>query len=113
MLTSSYGKTIEKAHNIQYKIMTEDEMIPYIYRNRNVIKNISKIGDKYFIEQNVEICDLTAYTYIGSLILSMSKRIMNEVMCLAEDNGIQIHYQDTDSMHIDQDNIPKLAKLFE
>ena len=50
MLTSSYGKTIEKAHNIQYKIMTEDEMIPYIYRNRNVIKNISKIGDKYFIE---------------------------------------------------------------
>ena len=25
-----------------------------------------------------------SYNYIGSLILSMSKRIMNEVMCLAE-----------------------------
>jgi hypothetical protein len=41
-----------------------------------------------------------AYTYIGAFILSMSKRIMSEVMCLAEDNGIEIYYQDTDSMHI-------------
>jgi len=31
----------------------------------------------------------------------MSKRIMNEVMCLAEDLGIEIYYTDTDSMHID------------
>ena len=30
----------------------------------------------------------------------MSKRIMNEVMCLAEDFKLSIYYQDTDSMHI-------------
>lgn len=35
----------------------------------------------------------------------MSKRVMNEVMCLAEDNGIDIKYQDTDSMHIETDEI--------
>ena len=31
-------------------------------------------------------------TSSGSLILSMSKRIMNEVMCLAEDNKLNIYY---------------------
>ena len=47
-----------------------------------------------------------------SQILSMSKRIMNEVMCLAEDMGIQIYYQDTDSMHIPCDSISSLAMAF-
>lgn len=31
----------------------------------------------------------------------MSKRITNEVMCLALDIGCHIYYQDTDSMHIE------------
>ena len=38
---------------------------------------------------------------------------MNEVMCLAEDNGISIFYQDTDSMHIPHDDISRLSELFE
>lgn len=37
---------------------------------------------------------------------------MNEVMCLAEDHGIEIYYQDTDSMHIAKDDIPKLSNIF-
>ena len=31
------------------------------------------------------------------------KRIINEVMCTAEDLFINIYYQDTDSMHIEKD----------
>ena len=42
----------------------------------------------------------------------MSKRIMNEVMCLAEDMKIKINYQDTDSMHIESDKIEGLAKQY-
>ena len=42
-------------------------------------------------------------------ILSMSKVIMNEVMCLAEDIGADIEYTDTDSMHIDFDKVDALA----
>ena len=48
----------------------------------------------------------------GVEILSISKRIMNEVMCLAEDNGLQIFYQDTDSMHIDDKDISILQKKY-
>ena len=33
-------------------------------------------------------------------------------MCLAEDNNIKIYYQDTDSMHIENDKIDMLTKLF-
>ena len=33
-------------------------------------------------------------------------------MCLAEQNHIQIFYQDTDSMHLFESDVPLLAKLF-
>ena len=42
----------------------------------------------------------------------MSKRIMNEVIYLAESQGIQVYYQNTDSMHIQQDSVPILAVDF-
>jgi hypothetical protein len=45
----------------------------------------------------------------GVSVLSMSKRIMNEVMCLAEDIGATIYYQDTDSMHIERVGLEPLA----
>jgi hypothetical protein len=37
---------------------------------------------------------------------------MNEVMCTAEDNNIDIYYQDTDSMHIKSEDISKLEKAY-
>ena len=57
MLNSSYGKTIESIHDTKFNIMTEDTLIPYLKRNKNIIKSVQKIGDKYFVEENVEICD--------------------------------------------------------
>jgi len=39
----------------------------------------------------------------------MSKRIMNEVICCAEDLGFPVYYQDTDSIHIHQMNLTQLA----
>jgi hypothetical protein len=37
---------------------------------------------------------------------------MNEAMCLAEDNGIQMYYQDTDSLHLKACDVSLLSKLF-
>ena len=42
----------------------------------------------------------------------MSKRLMNEVMTLAEDEGHLVYYQDTDSMHINSEAVPPLAEAF-
>ena len=52
------------------------------------------------------------WAHCGVEVLSMSKRIMNEVMCLAEDIGIDIYYQDTDSIHLKTQDVPSLVKKF-
>ena len=50
MLNSSYGKTCEGLHDIEYKLMHKGpEFNKYIFRNYNVINHIDEIGDKYFI----------------------------------------------------------------
>ena len=49
------------------------------------------------------------YCQVGVEVLSMSKRIMNEVMCLGEDIGCNMYYQDTDSIHLNYEDVPKLA----
>ena len=46
------------------------------------------------------------------MILAMSKRIMNEVMTLAEDLKINVYYQDTDSLHIESDKLDELRTVF-
>ena len=83
-----------------------------MFKNFNVLKEARKFGDKYIIKENIEVLDQSTYNYIGVMILDMSKRIMNEVMCLAEDIGIEIHYTDTDSMHIDKSDLDRLNKAF-
>ena len=54
MLNSSYGKTIENLHDITYKIYDEDTYKDYIFRNYNIINEITEIENKYFIKENVE-----------------------------------------------------------
>ncbi|ELP89314.1 hypothetical protein EIN_323570 [Entamoeba invadens IP1] len=63
-------------------------------------------------ETNKPFDDFYVPNLIGVHILSMSKRIMNEVMCLAEDLNIDIYYQDTDSMHIDKNKIELLEQKY-
>ena len=84
-----------------------------------MLKNHAKIRESFDIDVNLcaivlnkQIDDFYTPTLIGVQILSMSKRIMNEVMCTAEDLEIPIFYQDTDSMHILNKEIDHLACEF-
>ena len=47
---------------------------------------------------------------LGIQVLSMSKHIMNGVMCFAFDIGCHIYIQDTNSMHIEVDDLPTLIE---
>ena len=54
------------------------------------------------------------YVPCGTEILSMSKRIMNEVVSCADDLGLKFYYQDTDSIHMNYayvDNIVNRYKV--
>lgn len=85
----------------------------FIEKNHSKIKEAIDINTNLVgITVNKQIDDFFTPTLMGVQILSMSKRLMNEVMCTAEDNDIPIYYQDTDSMHIENDKIPLLADKF-
>lgn len=115
IMNSTYGKTIQKSPDTELKLFDNKERFEvYLSRNYNKVKNwLSYDDDKKF---KVEIgCNMTQHfnrCHIGVEILSMSKRIMNEVICLAEDNKLNIYYQDTDSIHIENKDIEILSNLY-
>ena len=86
----------------KYLIKNSSKIISYIQVNKNL----------YSIKVGQQIDTFYTNTLLGVQILSMSKRIMNEVMCTAEDIGIKIYYQDTDSMHIQKNKIDYLAEEY-
>ena len=84
------------------------------------VKNHAKIREIYDINKNLcgvvvnkQIDTHYSNTLLGVQILSMSKRIMSEVMVLAQDLNVEIYYQDTDSMHIELSGVERLANEFE
>lgn len=115
VMNSAYGKTIlnENEEKISF-FDTEEKAFSHALRNYNTVKEITKFHgcDKYLVKKSISVSSHQNACHIGSEILAMSKRIMNEVMCLAEDNGIRVFYQDTDSMHIEDGKIEELARLF-
>ena len=50
------------------------------------------------------------YVPCGVEILPMSKRIMNKVFDISNDCGVKIYYQDTDSFHLNYDDVDKIVK---
>ena len=118
LMNSTYGKTIQKP-------ITSELVYKQIEKNKNGViyndaarfnkKNAALIKEYFHVSDNIMCFDVNKSfddffvpNLIGVQILSMSKRIMNEVMCLAEDLGIMIYYQDTDSMHIPVKDVPRL-----
>jgi hypothetical protein len=102
IMNSAYGKTIQRPIKTKIKFCnSKKEYLKYYYNNYNRIKDSIQLSqDQYMIEVYNEINTQYTNCIFGCNVLSMSKRIMNEVMCLAEDCGCRIYYQDTDSMHI-------------
>ena len=130
MLNSSYGKTIMKKSKTEYAIVKtqthtydnknkkwiinkkKNQFENYIYNNFNTIKRWRKMNDNsYEVEK---ICSDNSFNrgHIGCAILSMSKRIMNEVFDVANDNEYPIYYTDTDSLHCNLEDVPKLEAKY-
>ncbi len=115
IMNSCYGKTIQKpiVYNRVFKRAGADYN-KFIWHNfdsliEDVVLNGSQV---HAIKTRKPIDKFKNFTLLGVHILAMSKRIMNEVMCLAEDLGLHIYYQDTDSMHIVRSELPILENAF-
>lgn len=115
IMNSSYGKTIQKPIDNETKIFKSyEECIHYVKINYNYIKEFFNITNSnlWIVKVSKPINTHFSRPHIGSTILSMSKRIMNEVMTTAEDNGYMIYYTDTDSIHLHTEDIPKIQNIF-
>lgn len=114
LMNSAYGKLIQKPI-IKQKVLIKGEDKINEYMAKNIPKIISKTDVSYdlaLFEEHRAIMHHFSPAHLGVQVLDMSKHIMNEVMCLADDIESNIWYQDTDSMHIDRADVPKLAEVY-
>ena len=115
IMNSTYGKTIERPVEKDYKYLhSGEELEKFWTKNYNkIIEDVELFGcDIHAVKTLKQINNHFNFSLLGIQILSMSKRIMNEVMCLAFDIGCHIYYQDSDSVHIECDDLPKLVAAF-
>jgi hypothetical protein len=120
---SAYGKTIERPHETKNQIVVGRKALDNLIKeNPNDIYSQNILND-YDIESTspLAVWEVSmfvptdkhfSYPHIGSEILAMSKHNINKVMYLAEDMGIKIYYQDTDSIHIDLAECPRLETAY-
>ena len=112
ILNSAYGKTLLKSSCEKDHIVNEKDFNKYMFNNFNTVKFAKKLSNNQYIVTQYEADKSFNRAQCGISILSMSKRIMNEVMSVANDEAIDLMYQDTDSMHIDDENIIKLSDKY-
>lgn len=134
VMNSCYGRTILKPIDTQTyflqnpdryaqtqpekqaKLLQSNEnfLDQHFYRIRQFYRMPEESGYAWRMDCVADILEHFNAPHIGAEILAYSKRIMNQVMCLAEDLDppILIAYQDTDSMHIPDKDIPRLADAF-
>ena len=113
IMNSAYGKSIQKVIKTDLKFVNSEDIAFKLYDWYYQIHKAEQISsNKWLVEKYKRKTNQFNNCIFGITILSISKRIMNEVMCLAEDLGIEIYYQDTDSMHIEYDKVEYLNQEF-
>ena len=112
VMNAAYGKTLLKSSCEKNVVVNKKDFDKYIFNNFNTIKHAKKLSDNQYVITQYDPDESSNRAHCGIAILSMSKRIMNEVMDVASSNKINIYYQDTDSLHMDDDQIDNLTKLY-
>ena len=119
ILNSAYGKSVLKMINKEKHYVPPTELEGFLKKHASsVLEYYKTAGRLYCVEVRTQYFDQVndgepeLYpNWWGARILSMSKMIMAEVMCLAEDIGVEIYYTDTDSMIMDNENGNALVAL--
>ncbi len=111
-MNSAYGRTILRSVDEKNVYKTQENYHNYLDENFVTIKQFQNVG-KESVEFTMEETDESSnLVQAGSLVLSMSKRIMNRVMDCLSDLNSPIYYTDTDSMCINDAVIPQLEALY-
>ncbi len=116
LMNSTYGRTmmkpIEKDLHFVYGKKALQKKLDWFHYCHNGYDVVDAQKEIYLVEVEKSRGTHFAMPHVGAEILSYSKRIMNQVLCLAEDIGAIVYYQDTDSMHIEESHIEMLREAF-
>lgn len=113
LMNSAYGKTLLKPFTEDKKYIDNNEFEKYVVKHYDSIIRVQQLhNNSYEITRLSHINEHLNLAHIGVEVLSMSKRIMNELMCLADDIDVDIYYQDTDSTHTPVKDIPRLKDAY-
>ena len=112
IMNSAYGKTLLKPSKYKYKYIDRENLKKYVGKNYNQIIEITDRNYQYRIKEYANRYSEYNRAHCGAMVLSMSKRIMNEVQNVAQDLKINIYYQDTDSLHMDFNKIELLEEEY-
>ena len=114
LMNSSYGKLIQKPNSCEHKIISgRAKFFHFLKGHMDFFVSAQTLGkDKWLVKCFKPIFESSSSPHLGCQILSYSKRIMNQVICTAEDIGVEIFYQDTDSIHLYKEDVDKVAEAY-
>ena len=113
-MNSKYGKAITKPVETDTVVKdNRDDFEKYISYNYNYIDSVIQVNGKLYIKKAKPILSHFNYVHCGVGILNMSKRIMNKVFSCADDCDVKVYYQDTDSIHLNYDDVDKFENTYE
>jgi DNA polymerase elongation subunit (family B) len=122
MLNSVYGKTIIKSSFTKNVIKPNSDVpegeflnntcMNYLFKNYENVHEYYSLGNDKAVFKTYDIDKSFNFAHVGISVLSYSKRMMNEVLDICNDEDFPVYYMDTDSLHLKQKNVPKLAKIY-
>ena len=113
-MNSMDGKTIIKPIETDTIIKhSQHDSERYVSLNYNCIYSALEVNVRYYIKGVELVMSHVKYVHAGVDKLSMSKRIMNKVFDASYDCGVKIHYQYTDSIHLNHDDVDNIANRYE
>jgi hypothetical protein len=113
VMNTIFGKTIAKKSNIKTVFKRKKDTDEFYIANFGLIESAEPIldvnGNVIQTKFKVKTCDDSlTLNFVGSMCLSMARRMSNEVFNIADDLNMPIFYTDTDSCHLLGRDIPRL-----
>ena len=113
IMNTPFGKTIAKKCNSKTVFKRKKDTDQFYIQKFGVVESAEpildvngKVSQTKFKVKTYD--DSLTLNFVGSMILSMAKRMSNEVFNIADDLNIPIFYTDTDSCHLLARDIPRL-----
>eukprot|EP00967_Tisochrysis_lutea_P029017 scaffold33911_cov32-Tisochrysis_lutea.AAC.6 len=114
IMNSAYGKTSQKPISTDVHYIEASDLDKFTSNNFDRIVSITPINDDLLrAELFVELDKSFNRVHVSCEILSMSKRLVNQVSQLFDEAGYPVHYTDTDSLHVRSEAIEGVAREFE